>query len=159
LTEANDQHKDLEEEVFKTLSHQIRRDILRVVGETKGAKFTEIKMAAGIVESASLSYHLSALASLLVHEKDFYRLSELGKDTYSLMNKIVTYSESAVILGTINKKIGSTIIANALMWASAISYLQVVEGPLQFLTLCVFASLFSVSNLILYSITQDTKLR
>jgi hypothetical protein len=95
----------------------------------------------------------------LIHEKDFYRLSEIGKDTYALMNKIVTYSTSAAILGAISKKLGATIIANALIWASAISYIHIVEGPLQTLTLGVFASLFSVSNLILYTLTQDTKLR
>jgi hypothetical protein len=149
----------LEDEVFKTLCHQIRRDILRFIGETREAKSTEIKIATGIEESASLSYHLNALAPLLIHEKDSYRLSEIGKDTYALMNKIVTYSTSAAILGAISKKLGATIIANALIWTSAISYIHIVEGPLQTLTLRVFASLFSVSNLILYTLTQDTKLR
>jgi DNA-binding transcriptional ArsR family regulator len=159
MTVANDDENDLEDEVFKTLSHQIRRDILRFIGEKGGAKFTEIKTATGIEESASLSYHLNALAPLLIHEKDSYRLSELGKDTYTLMNKIVTYAASAAILGVISKKLGATVIANALIWTSAIFYMHIVEGPLQTLTLGVFASLFSVSNLILYSITQDTKLR
>ncbi|MFW9789041.1 MAG: hypothetical protein ACFFE1_15280 [Candidatus Thorarchaeota archaeon] len=159
MTFANDDERDLEDEVFKTLSHQIRRDILRFIGEKGGAKFTEIKIATGIEESASLSYHLNALTPLLIHEKDSYSLSEIGKDTYALMNKIVTYSASAAILGVISKRLGATIIANALIWASAILYMHVVEGPLQTLTLSVFASLFSVSNLILYSITQDTKPR
>ncbi|MFW9804209.1 MAG: winged helix-turn-helix domain-containing protein [Candidatus Thorarchaeota archaeon] len=158
MTFENDHQRDLEDEVFKTLSHQIRRDILRFIGERGGAKFTEIKIAARIEESASLSYHLNALSPLLIHETDSYRLSELGRDSYTLMNKIVTYSASAAILGAISKKLGATIIANALLWASAIFYMSVVEGPLQTLTLGVFASLFSVSNLILYSITQDTKL-
>jgi len=159
MTFPNDHQRDLEDEVFKTLSHQIRRDILRFIGEKREAKFTEIKIAAGIEESASLSYHLNALALLLIHEEDSYRLSELGKDTYKLMNKIVTYSASAAILGAISRKLGATIIANALIWASAVFYMHIVEGPLQTLTLGVFVSLFSVSNLILYSITQDTKLR
>lgn len=159
MAEGNEPPKDLEEEVFKTLSHQIRRDILRYIGETNGAKFTEIKKATGIAESASLSYHLSSLSPLLVHDTDIYRLSELGEDTYALMTKLVTYSASAAIVRVVKQQLGSTIIANALMWASAISYMIIVEGPLQFLTLLVFVSMFSVSNIILYSILQHTNPR
>ena len=45
---------NLEEDMFKTLSHQIRRDILRFIGEKESTKFTEIKKTIGIEESASL---------------------------------------------------------------------------------------------------------
>ncbi|MFW9908186.1 MAG: hypothetical protein ACFFEF_06390 [Candidatus Thorarchaeota archaeon] len=157
MADTNDKRRDLEEEVFKTLSHQVRRDILRVIGESKGAKFTEIKNATGITESASLSYHLSALSPLLSHEQDLYKLSGLGRDTYSLMNKLALHSTSAEMLGVVGRKLGATITANSLMWTSAILYLYVAEGPMEFLTLLVFVSLFSVSNLILYSIVQYTQ--
>ncbi len=157
MSNGTQENKGLEEEVFKTLSHQIRRDILRYIGEAKGAKFTEIKNGTGIEESASLSYHLNALSPLLIHDKDLYKLSDLGKDTYALMVKLVSYSTSAVQLNVINRKLGATIIANAIMWASALAFLFVVEGPLEFLTIEVFAVLFSVSNLILYSTTIYTK--
>ncbi|MDF1537943.1 MAG: helix-turn-helix domain-containing protein, partial [Candidatus Thorarchaeota archaeon] len=66
MVEEKNELRSLEEEVFKTLSHQIRRDILRFIGETKGAKFTEIKKAIEISESASLSYHLTALEPFIV---------------------------------------------------------------------------------------------
>ena len=36
----SEQFKDLEEEVFKTLDNQKRRDILRYIGENRGASFT-----------------------------------------------------------------------------------------------------------------------
>lgn len=157
MAERNDEPRTLEEEVFKTLSHQIRRDILRYIGESKGSKFTEIKKAAGIEESASLSYHLNALHPLLVHDEGLYRLSELGKDTYSLLTKLVSYSSSAATIRIIRKQLGSAIIANALMWGSAILFLAVIEGPLEFLTMVMFAALFSVSNIILYSITDYAK--
>jgi len=64
--------QDLEEEVFQSLNHQIRRDILRTIGERKGATFTQIKKAVGIEESASLSYHLRELDLLLVNQNDLY---------------------------------------------------------------------------------------
>jgi len=157
LSSDKENSRSIEEEVFKTLGHQIRRDILRFVGESKNAKFTEIKMAIGIEESASLSYHISALSPLLLHSDDLYSLSILGKDAYSLMTKVATYSASSEIISGVSKQIRSTIIANALMWASAFASLIVLEGPLEFMTMSIFAALFSVSNLILYSILQYTQ--
>lgn len=159
MTDEKDEVRDLEEDVFKTLSHQKRRDIIRFIGETKGASFTEIKKTIDIEESASLSYHLSALKPLLLHDEDIYKLSELGKDTYSLLTKLITYSASAAIIGVIKKQLGATVIANSLLWASTLAFLIIVEGPLEFLTLYIFVSLFSVSNIILYSIIQHTKPR
>ena len=159
MSEEGKETPSLEEAVFKTLGHQIRRDIIRIIGDNKGLRFTEIMSGTNIEESASLSYHISALGPLLLHDNGLYSLSELGKDTYSLLTKLVTYSASAAVVGVIKQQLGATIIANALMWASAIAYMVIVEGPLQSLTLWVFASLFSVSNIILYSILQHAKPR
>ncbi|MCK4433038.1 MAG: helix-turn-helix transcriptional regulator, partial [Methanomicrobia archaeon] len=36
------EYESLEQEVFKALDHQTRRDILRYIGEKKGITFTEI---------------------------------------------------------------------------------------------------------------------
>ena len=157
MTDKSDSSDSLEEEVFKTLSHQIRRDILRFIGEQNGAKFTEIKNRTGIAESASLSYHLNALSPLLVHEDDLYRLSVLGKDTYALMNKLVAYSASATVLDIINRQLGAMIIANALLWISALCYMIVVEGPLQSLTMSIFIVFFGLSSIFLYSTAEYAK--
>ncbi|MBS3793978.1 MAG: helix-turn-helix transcriptional regulator [Candidatus Thorarchaeota archaeon] len=109
-------------------NHQIKRDILRTIGEQKGATFTEIKKAVGIEESAALSYHLRELDLLLVHDKDLYKLSDFEEDAYSLLNKLVTHSSSTAAIGIIRRKIGSTIITSYLIWASALGYLTVVEA-------------------------------
>jgi DNA-binding transcriptional ArsR family regulator len=158
MSGTNNSTIDLEEEIFKTLSHQLRRDILRYIGEKKEAKFTEIKSATGIEESASLSYHLKELSPLLKHEEDIYSLSDLGEDIYSLMNKLTTYSSSVTMLEIINKKLGATIIANGLIWISAIGYMSVVEGPLEFMTYVIFLVLFTISNIILFSTSRQIKL-
>lgn len=157
MSEDTKESHNLEEEIFKTLGHQIRRDIIRIIGDQRGLRFTEIKSALDIEESASLSYHLRALAPLLRQDNGLYSLSDLGKDTYSLLTKLVTYSASAAVVGIIKQQLGATIIANALLWGSAIAYMIVIEGPLDSLTLGVFASLFSISNIILYSILQYAK--
>ncbi len=157
MSEEMKESQSLEEEVFKTLGHQIRRDMIRIIGDKKGLRFTEIMSATDIEESASLSYHLNALVPLLDHDNGLYSLSDLGKDIYSLLTKLVTYSASAAVVKVIKQQLGATIIANSLMWASAIAYMIIVEGPLHSLTLGIFASLFSVSNIILYSVLQRTK--
>ena len=41
------QSRDLEEEVFKTLDNQKRRDILRYIREKNGASFTDIMKSTG----------------------------------------------------------------------------------------------------------------
>ena len=56
------QSRDLEEEVFKTLDNQKRRDILRYIREKNGASFTDIMKSTGVSDSPTLSYPLRALS-------------------------------------------------------------------------------------------------
>ena len=64
MTESKDaQMENLEEEVFRALDHQKRRDILRFVGE--GTTFTEVLNSTGIPDSPSLSYHLRSPAPFM----------------------------------------------------------------------------------------------
>jgi DNA-binding transcriptional ArsR family regulator len=88
--------ESIEEAVFKTLSHQRRRDILRVIGEKREATFTEIKNAIGTEDSPSLSYHLNSLDYLIIQQKGKYRLSELGQDTYNLICKATKFEPGSL---------------------------------------------------------------
>ena len=96
--------ESLEESIFKTLSHQKRRDILRFIGERKEATFTEIKNFVGIEDSPSLSYHLNALGRLVVQTAGKYRLSELGNDAYKFMCKTTSNALSTSIISSLRKK-------------------------------------------------------
>ena len=145
--------ESLEESIFKTLSHQKRRDILRVIGEKKEATFTEIKNSVGIEDSPSLSYHLNALSHLVVQKEGKYRLSELGQDAYNLMCKITAYSTSNSIIGFLRKEIPSVIIANAILWAAAVLAVSQFEGRLHQMTMFSFAVLWFISNISLYAIS------
>lgn len=146
--------ESLEESIFKTLSHQKRRDILRVIGEKREMTFTEIKNQVGIEDSPTLSYHLNALGQLIAQKEGKYRLSELGNDTYNLMCKIATYSVSASILSSLRKELPAVIIANAILWAAALFAVLAFEGRPHFITTATFAALWFISNIILYTITQ-----
>ena len=112
-------NESLEESIFKTLSHQTRRDILRVIGEQKHASFTQIKNSLKIEDSASLSYHLNTLQPLITQKDGKYTLSELGQATNALINKTTAYSESNLTLNFLRNKIPLVIVANAGLWALA----------------------------------------
>lgn len=151
------ERESLEESIFKTLSNQKRRDILRLIGERTEATFTEIKNSVGIEDSPSLSYHLNTLDHLVVQEAGKYKLSELGRDAYNLMCKTTSYAVSNSIISSLRKEIPAVIIANAILWAAAIFSVSQFEGRLQLLSIYSFAALWFISNIILYSIL--TKVR
>lgn len=61
MGEKEDQEfESLEQEVFKALDHQKRRDIFRYVGEKRATTFTEILSVSKIPNSPTLSYHLKS---------------------------------------------------------------------------------------------------
>jgi DNA-binding transcriptional ArsR family regulator len=141
-----------EDQLFKSLSNENRRSILRVIGERQEATFTEIKLAIGSDDSPSLSYHLNALEPLLKQKNGKYRLSELGQETYHLLSRVTASTTSTRLLRSLKKEISAVIIANALLWAAAILAVAGFEGRLQQMTLFSFAALWFTSNIILYSI-------
>ena len=145
-------NENLEESIFKTLSHQTRRDILRVIGEQKQASFTQIKTSLKIEDSASLSYHISTLQPLISQKGGKYILSELGQDAYALINKTTAYTQSNSTLNFVRSKIPWIIIANAVLWALALLLTSQFEGKLMLDTILSFAALWFASNLVLYSL-------
>jgi DNA-binding transcriptional ArsR family regulator len=151
LTETS--RGNLEESIFKTLSNQKRRDIIRLLGERTEATFTEIKHSTG-EDSPSLSYHLSALQSLTAQNQGRYRLSELGQEAYKLMTKILASTSNTSLIWSLRRGIGTMIIANAILWAAAIFAAFEFEGRLNHMTLYSFSILWFISNIALYSISK-----
>jgi DNA-binding transcriptional ArsR family regulator len=153
ITRIEARSQNLEESVFKTLSNQKRRDIIRLLGESTEATFTEIKHSTG-EDSPSLSYHLSALDKLIIQNEGRYRLSELGQEAYRLMNKIIASTSSTSMIRSVRKWIAALIIANAILWASAIFSVSAFEGRITGMTLYSFSALWFISNIALYSISK-----
>ncbi len=141
---------ELEAQVFKSLSHQIRRDIIRFVGERARASFTEIRNSLRIEDSSMLAYHLNGLRPLLNQRGSDYVLSELGMHAYRLILGTTSLGTEA----RLKIKIRYAIVANALLWAGAIFSASNWEGRLQFQTLASLAALWFISNLILYRLSQ-----
>ena len=108
--------ESLEQEVFKALDHQMRRDILRYVGEGRECTFTDILTKVKVPDSPTLSYHLKTLAPFIEQQGGKYRLTPMGKDSYNLLLKAGTYNKLTVFL----KKRLEVTFANALLWGTAI---------------------------------------
>lgn len=151
------QNESLEESIFKTLSNQKRRDILRFIGEKKQASFTEIKKSIQIEDSSSLSYHLNSLQILITQKNEKYSLSELGQEAYNLIVKTNAYTSTNIAVGFLRKQLSALIIANAVLWAVAIFAVTEFEGPINQMTIFTFAALWFISNILMYVILKSTK--
>jgi hypothetical protein len=116
--------ENLEAEVFKALDHQMRRDILRYVGEGRDPTFTGILNAIRIPDSPTLAYHLKSLAPFIEQRKGRYHLTPMGKDAFNMLLKAGTYGKMALF----QKKQWGATLGNALLWGITIiaaAYLEV----------------------------------
>ena len=155
--ENEGQTESLEESIFKTLSNQKRRDILRFVGERNQATFTEIKKNAEIEDSSSVSYHLKSLSPLITQNQEKYVLSDLGREAYNLIVKTNVYTKTNVVVSYLRRQLTLLIIANAVMWALALLSVRYIQGPVDQMTLFTLAMLWFISNIMIYTILQSTR--
>ena len=132
--------ENFEEEVFKALDHQRRRDILRFIGEGKNPTFTNIMNATKSPDSPTLSYHLRTLALFLEVKDGRYGLNPLGRAAYALLLRTTTYNRVALLH---KKKLG-VIIGHVVLWISAIAAGLVLEID-PFMTTIALPSLAAVS--------------
>ena len=131
---------NLEEEVFKALDHQIRRNVLRYIGEAKEPTFTEILNTVKIPDSPTLSYHLKTLSPFVIQQRGRYILSPVGKAAFSLLLKTTMYNKQALYM---KKKTGA-LIGHIALWISAIAA-GLVMGVDSFMTTIILPSLAAVS--------------
>ncbi len=132
--------ENLEQEVFKALDHQMRRDVLRYVGERKVASFTDMLNALKIPDSPTLSYHLRTLAPFIEQDAGKYRLTPMGKDAFQLLLKSGTYGMMAIFQ---KKRYGAT-FGNLLLWGIAIAASAYLEANISLIAIimpfCAFIS-------------------
>ena len=140
---------NLEEEVFKALDHQIRRDLLRYIGEAKETTFTQMLNAVNIQDSPTLSYHLKTLSPFVVQQKGRYALSPVGKAAYSLLLKTTMYNRQALYM---KKKTGA-MVGHIALWISAMAAGLVMRVD-SFLTTIILPSLAAVSIMMIQELFE-----
>ncbi len=139
---------NLEEEVFKALDHQIRRDVLRYIGEAKETTFTQMLNTVNIQDSPTLSYHLKTLSPFVVQQKGRYALSPVGKAAYSLLLKTTMYNRQALYM----KKTGA-MVGHIALWISAMAAGLVMRVD-SFLTTIILPSLAAVSIMMIQELFE-----
>ncbi len=149
-------NESLEESIFKTLSNQKRRDILRFIGENKQATFTEIKRTVEIEDSSSVSYHLNNLQCLIAQKDEKYSLSDLGQEAYNLIVKTNAYTQTSIVVSILRKQLSLLIIANAILWVIALFATNQFEGLLSHNITFTFVALWLTSNALIYTILKGT---
>jgi DNA-binding transcriptional ArsR family regulator len=141
--------ESFEQEVFKALDHQTRRDILRYVGERKGCTFTEIMNASRVPDSPSLSYHLRILAPFMEQRDGRYGLTRIGRAAYTLLLRTSDYNRVALLY---RKKTGA-IIGHIVLWVSAIAASLVLDVD-WFLYAIILPSLAGTSLMVIYELFE-----
>jgi len=119
---------NLEEEVFKALDHQMRRDILRYVGESKSVSFTEIMNNVKVPDSPTLSYHLKTLGPFVEQRDGRYGLTVMGRDAYNLLLKTTSYNRLALFWR--NKR--NATMGTGILWLIAIAAAVYMELDMTF---------------------------
>jgi hypothetical protein len=115
-----------EEEIFRALSHEKRRKVVRCLGEVGGCTFSEIGINAGINDTPILSYYLRILRPLLRQEGDRYYLTESGRDAFSLILRSSYFPQEREKKW--RERLPWLIIGNAVLWACAIYSIGILQG-------------------------------
>ena len=106
---------DMEAEIFKSLGHEIRRQIIKAIGSEKKLTFTEIKDAVGSNDSSSLSYHLRNLQDFLAQKSGKYFLTKIGLAAFNLLTK----TDQSVKLTKYKRKFTYAHLTTIICWAVA----------------------------------------
>lgn len=104
-----------EEEIFKSLSHKNRRDIIKLIGNKGELTFTGIKNLFNSIDSPNLSYHLKSLQPLLIQNENKYKLSEIGRAAYDLLQK----TDQSYKISKYKKKFTLAYIFTVICWLAA----------------------------------------
>ena len=144
--------KDFEQDVFKALENQKRRDILRFIGERKEIGFTEILNSSKIPDSPTLSYHLRELTPFIEQKEGKYHLTPMGKDAFSLLLKTTAYGKVVLFQ---KKRYGAT-FGNLLLWVIGIAAGVYLEVDLT-LTAMILPFLAFVATGTTYQLFEEVK--
>ncbi|RLG84445.1 MAG: hypothetical protein DRO18_07100, partial [Thermoprotei archaeon] len=81
-------NKELDE-IFNALGHEIRRNVIRVLGSKGARSFTQLMKDVGVDDSSVLAFHLRKLRRLVrKNEQGDYELTDLGVKAYKILKEL-----------------------------------------------------------------------
>lgn len=111
--EKKETPKEDEEEIFKTLGHKIRREIIKIIGTEEKLSFSEIKKLLGSIDSPALSYHLKFLQPIIEQKDGKYLLNKIGLAAFNLLTK----TDESVKISKYKKNFTYSHIITVVCWA------------------------------------------
>ena len=137
--------REIEHAIFEILSHEARRDILRLVSlEEKGASYTDI-LTEIHVSTGRLNYHIKQLDGFIEKNTQLrYQLTPLGKRAIDLMKTLD--EQDPENLGRYVKITKEPSLMPAL---KALAYIQmiVILAPITFVSFLLYTELTTTLNL------------
>ena len=124
-----------EDEIFKILTHDIRRRIIKILGD-KDLTFSEIKRGLEPIESPTLSYHLKSMQQFIIQKNSKYSFSDIGRAALLLLTK----TDQSIKMSRYRRNFFYAYLITLLCWIAA-----EILTPLAFW----FISPKSLSNLII----------
>ena len=77
-----------EDTIFKSLTHQVRRHVIKLFNERKALTFSEIKKGIDPIDSPNLAYHLKSMQILITQVEGKYSLTKIGIAALNLLSKV-----------------------------------------------------------------------
>ncbi|MHA1264322.1 MAG: DUF7347 domain-containing protein [Candidatus Helarchaeota archaeon] len=118
-----------EEDIFKTLSHRIRREIIKIIGKEGRLTFSEIQNQLDGIDSPTLSYHLKNMLKntqpLLKQEKNAYLLSDIGEASLLLLTK----TDQSIKISRYRKNFLYAYIVTVVCWITAETIIPLILYP------------------------------
>jgi len=137
-----------EDEIFKSLSHQVRRNIIKFLGEDP-LSFTDIKNKVEPIDSPTLSYHLKSLKPLLIQKENKYGLSQIGEAAFNLMSK----TDESVRISRYKRKFLYAYYVTVICWISASTIIPfIISADLGFWKITyvnIFITIISTINYVI----------
>ena len=135
-----------EEEIFKLLTHQTRRDIIKVLGE-RDLTFSQIKKKLEI-ESPTLSYHLKSMKEFVIQKKSKYTFSDIGRAALLLLTK----TDQSIKVSKYRRNLWYIYIVSYVCWVLIGFLVPVIivtttSIHLQILIILIFVHILAVINM------------
>ena len=77
-----------EETIFKSLTHQVRRHVIKLFKERQALAFSEIQKGLESIDSPNLAYHLKNMQALITQLEGKYSLTPIGIAALNLLSKV-----------------------------------------------------------------------
>jgi DNA-binding transcriptional ArsR family regulator len=145
MTEKNSK-QNYDDEIFKSLSHKLRRQIILAVGKEKSLSFSMIQDRLTNIDSPSLAYHLKSMSQLLELKDNIYTLNEIGNAAYLLLEKIDQSDRVKKGKKQFNKAYIITVVCWILSQFIIPPLLFLTSGNIQYISIMITLNVLAIIN-------------